>query len=65
MRFAATALFLHPCATADACAVGLPGAQTAIGAVQFDEERDPQYRHASMKQIGKSLTVTDFGGGQF
>lgn len=32
-RFAATALFLHPCATAAACEVGLPGAPTAISAV--------------------------------
>lgn len=32
-RFATTALFLHPCATATPCEVGLPGAPTAIGAV--------------------------------
>ncbi len=32
-RFAATALFLHPCATAAPCEVGLPGAPTAISAV--------------------------------
>lgn len=32
-RYAATALFLHPCDSAAPCEVGLPGAPTAIGAV--------------------------------
>jgi len=32
-RYSSTALFLHPCDTAGACSVGLPGTPTPIGAV--------------------------------